>query len=166
MKAVTVRETKTQLEMANRNVIGALCGLCGLWLAATCGLAQNYSIDWSTIDGGGGTSTGGVYTVSGTIGQPDAGAMSGGTYTLQGGFWGLIAAIQTPGAPLLTITHTTTNAVVVSWPSTATGFTLQTNTSLATASWGNSATTPSDNGSNKFIIVNPPVGNRFFRLVK
>ena len=38
---------------------------------------QSYSIDWSTIDGGGGTSTGGVYTVSGTIGQPDAGTMSG-----------------------------------------------------------------------------------------
>ena len=29
--------------------------------------AQSYSIDWFTIDGGGGTSTGGVYSVSGTI---------------------------------------------------------------------------------------------------
>ncbi|MFN3409754.1 MAG: hypothetical protein ACK45B_12210, partial [Limisphaerales bacterium] len=34
-------------------------------------LAQ-YSIPWQTIDGGGGTSTGGVYRVTGTIGQPDA----------------------------------------------------------------------------------------------
>jgi hypothetical protein len=41
--------------------------------------AQTYSIDWSTVDGGG-TSTGGVYSVSGTLGQPDAGAMSGGDY--------------------------------------------------------------------------------------
>jgi hypothetical protein len=32
--------------------------------------AQSYSIDWFTIDGGGGTSTG-VYSVSGTIGQQD-----------------------------------------------------------------------------------------------
>ena len=40
--------------------------------------AQTYALDWSTIDGGGGTSTGGVYAVSGTIGQPDAGRMSGG----------------------------------------------------------------------------------------
>jgi len=31
------------------------------------------SIDWHTIDGGGGTSSGGVYSVVGTIGQPDAG---------------------------------------------------------------------------------------------
>ena len=35
--------------------------------------ALDYAIDWHTIDGGGGTSTGGVYAVSGTIGQPDAG---------------------------------------------------------------------------------------------
>src|SRR5260370_6126541 len=47
--------------------------------------AQNYSIDWFTIDGGGGTSTGGVYSVSGTIGQPDAGHLSGGQHTLDAG---------------------------------------------------------------------------------
>jgi len=28
------------------------------------------AIQWSTIDGGGGTSSGGAYTLSGTIGQP------------------------------------------------------------------------------------------------
>ena len=66
--------------------------------------AQQYLIDWSTIDGGGGTSTGGVFTVSGTIAQPAAGQMSSGEFTLVGGFWGLIAPIQTPGAPPLTTT--------------------------------------------------------------
>src|SRR6266700_6414626 len=97
--------------------------------------AQNYSIDWFTIDGGGGTSTGGVYTVSGTIGQPDAGKLSGGNYTLDGGFWGIIA-IQTPGAPTLTITRTTTNTVLISWPSPSTGFTLQQNTnSVSSVNW-------------------------------
>ena len=128
--------------------------------------AQNYSIDWSTIDGGGGTSTGGTYSVTGTVGQPDVGQMAGGNYALAGGFWGLLAAVQTPGAPVLTLTRTTTNTVLVSWPASATGFNLQTNTTLATASWGSSAMTPADDGTNKFIIVNPPVGNRFFRLVK
>ena len=47
----------------------------------------DYEISWSTIDGGGGTSTGGPYTLTGTIGQPDAGEMSGGDYKLSGGFW-------------------------------------------------------------------------------
>src|SRR2546421_11850333 len=89
--------------------------------------AQNYSIDWFTIDGGGGTSTGGVYSVSGTIGQPDAGHMSGGNYTIDGGFWGIIAAVQTPGAPLLRIFLTATNTAVVAWPSSSTGFSLQQN---------------------------------------
>ena len=46
--------------------------------------AQSYSIDWFTIDGGG-TSTGGVHSVSGTISQPDAGRMSGGSYAIDGG---------------------------------------------------------------------------------
>ena len=50
--------------------------------------AQSYSIDWYKIAGGGGTSTGAIYTVTGTIGQPDAGgAMTGGNYSLTGGFW-------------------------------------------------------------------------------
>lgn len=53
--------------------------------------AQSYTITWGTVDGGGGTSTGGGYTLSGTIGQPDAGGLSGGSYTLIGGFWGIDA---------------------------------------------------------------------------
>jgi hypothetical protein len=63
--------------------------------------AQNFKLDWSTVAGGGGTSTGGVYAITGTIGQAEAGVMSGGNYTLVGGFWGIIAAVQTPGAPYL-----------------------------------------------------------------
>ncbi len=49
-----------------------------------------YDLTWNTIDGGGGMfSTGGPYSLGGTIGQPDAGTMSGGAYTLSGGFWGI-----------------------------------------------------------------------------
>ena len=49
----------------------------------------DYSIDWWTIDSGGEMwTTGGTYELSGTIGQPDAGAvMTGGTFELVGGFW-------------------------------------------------------------------------------
>lgn len=65
--------------------LGFVFGL--LALVATTSRAQNFTIDWFTIDGGGGTSTGGIYSVSGTIGQPDAGTLSGGVYTLNGGFW-------------------------------------------------------------------------------
>src|SRR5277367_4334912 len=104
--------------------------LFGLLLPAL-GQAQTYSIDWHKIAGGGGTSTGTngatVYAVSGTIGQHDAStAMSGGNYSLTGGFWSLISVVQTPGAPFLTITQSTGSATV-SWPSPSTGYYLQTN---------------------------------------
>ncbi len=52
--------------------------------------AQSYSIDSFTIAGGGGISSGGAFSVSGTVGQPDAGTMSGGSYSLAGGFWDVI----------------------------------------------------------------------------
>jgi hypothetical protein len=108
-----------------------------------------------------------VYSVTGTIGQPDAGAMSGGNYTLQGGFWGVIAAVQTPGAPLLSIIRTTTNTVAVFWPSPSTGFTLQQNTNgLSSVNWSNVTSGLLDDGTTKTLIVNPPTGNRFYRLSK
>ena len=48
-----------------------------------------YDLTWYTIDGGGATfSTGGSYSLGGTIGQADAGVLSGGSYQLNGGFWG------------------------------------------------------------------------------
>jgi hypothetical protein len=60
-------------------------------LAAAWGAwaAEDYDLSWWTVDAGGQTfSTGGGYTLGGTIGQPDAGALSGGDYVLGGGFWG------------------------------------------------------------------------------
>jgi hypothetical protein len=84
-------------------------------LAATAAWAQNYAIDWYSIDGGGGTSSGGNYTLTGTIGQPDAGTLTGGNYTLTGGFMSIVTAIQTPGGPLLRVTRVGNN-VVISWP--------------------------------------------------
>src|SRR5436305_10351087 len=90
--------------------------------SSTSMFAQSYSIDWFTIDGGGGTSTGGVYSVSGTIGQPDAGKMSGGNFSLDGGFWSIVA-LQTPGGPTLFVQRTG-SAVRVYWPLSATDFIL------------------------------------------
>lgn len=146
-----------------------LRSLLGFLLSALCfcASAQSYSIDWYTIDGGGGTSTGGVYSVTGTIGQPDAGTMSGGNFMLQGGFWGIISAVQTPGAPLLSIFHTTTNTVAVIWPSPSAGWNLQVNTnSVDSLNWSNVSSGIGDNGTTKTLIVNPPTGNRFYRLFR
>jgi hypothetical protein len=61
----------------------------------------SYTLDWSTIDGGGGTSGNGSLSLSGTIGQPDAGIVSGGTYTVSGGFWAGAQASYRLRLPLL-----------------------------------------------------------------
>jgi len=47
----------------------------------------SYQIPWHSIDSGGGTSSGGQYVLTGTIGQPDAAYSAGGNYELLGGFW-------------------------------------------------------------------------------
>ncbi len=49
--------------------------------------AQPYSIDSFTIDGGGARLTGSTYTLSGTVGQPDTGVLTGTSFSISGGFW-------------------------------------------------------------------------------
>lgn len=133
--------------------------------AASIVNAQNYSVDWFKIAGGGGLSSGGAYSLSGTVGQPDAGTLTGGNYTLAGGFWSIITAIQEPGAPLLTVTRSN-NFSVISWPSSSTGFVLQENTNLGTTNWITSAQTTSTNNGQVSVVAPATVGYKFFRLKK
>lgn len=130
-------------------------------LSSTC--AQTYAINWHTIDGGGGTSTGGVYSVSGTIGQPDASqqTMFGGNYSLTGGFWALYA-VQTPGAPTLTIVPAGPGQATISWsPSTDTNWVLEESLSLSSAAW-----TKSPSGSTNPVVISATLPAMFYRLFK
>ncbi len=126
--------------------------LCSLfWLAAITGSVGR---------------AGGTYAVSGTIGQHDAGgAMSGGNYSLTGGFWALISVVQTPGLPLLTITlNPQLSTVTVSWPNTGSCTLQQNNNLTVSAGWTTSGyTITTSNGTNS-ITITPPTGNLFFRL--
>jgi hypothetical protein len=151
----------TARAIARRNV--AL--LSSLLLLSTAS-AQDYSIDWFTIDGGGGASGGGMFHLSGTVGQPDAApqAMTGGAFSLTGGFWSLFA-VQTPGAPLLTIRSAGANSVIVEWPSNSPGFALQQSAGV-NGGWAIVPQLVSDNGATKSVTVSPAAGNRFYRLFK
>ena len=73
----------------------------------------DYDLDWSTIDGGGGVSSGGQYLVRGTIGQPDAAYSEGGNYEVLGGFW--------PGEPLCTVNFEDFANFAQYWLETGTG---------------------------------------------
>jgi hypothetical protein len=124
----------------------------------------NYSIPWHTIAGGGGTSSGGNYTVSGTIGQHSTATMSGGAYSLTGGFWSIIAAIQTPGSPLLTVTLAGKQATI-SWAAPATGdFVLEQSAGLHAGGWAVSPMTVSTNNGVVSVTVPAGSGYQFFRL--
>ena len=132
-----------------------------LLLGLSVALAQ-YSIDWHTIDGGGGTSTGGVYSVSGTIGQPDAGGpLTNGQYSVTGGFWVLPQAVQVVGAPTLTIAPATPGNATISWAPNPPGFMLQEAWSLSPANWTNSAS-----GATNPITVPATAPTKFYRLFK
>ena len=97
----------------------------------------DYDISWHTVDGGGGVSSGGEYTLAGSIGQPDPGVSEGGDYVLSGGFlpgshgcvvgmtdlrglWpsGLIRASVLP--VMLTAVKGLISATSASWPTTGT----------------------------------------------
>jgi hypothetical protein len=131
------------------------CAVCSTALA-------QFSIDWFTVDGGGGTSTGGVYSVSGTIGQPDAGVpMTNGQYSVTGGFWALPTAIQVIGAPRLTIVPAGAGLAAISWTPNTPGFVLQETLSLSPTNWVNSAS-----GATNPIIVPATLPTKFFRVFK
>ena len=152
------------------NRLHSLCVGC-LVLIPILARAQAYDLNWSTIDGGGGTCTAGVYTVTGTIGQPDAGRLNSSDFTIDGGFWSIVAAIQEPGAPKLSVRFTQTNTVVVSWPVTWPGFVLLENPDANTTNWVKVATQPvivatGESTADKQVVVASPIGKRFYRLRK
>lgn len=138
--------------------------ILSLLLAAVPARAQ-YAIDWFTLDGGSGQSSGGAYTLNGTIGQPDAATSSGGAYTLHGGFWGAFAVVQTEGAPLLRIRQNGTS-VTLAWSDPSSGYQLQESPSLAAPNWSdvNTVATIVNDERQLNQALNP--GARFYRLRK
>jgi hypothetical protein len=101
-----------------------------LMLVATA-LAQSggsYTLEWFSVDGGGGTSSGGAFVLHGIAGQPDAGASSGSSFAITGGY---LAVSLTSGqtttstatvtsSPTFTATHTKTATRTFTPSSTAT----------------------------------------------
>ncbi len=147
-------KTGSQTFAMGASALTLLC--CALTVSA-----QNFAIDWFTIAGGGGTSTGGVYSVSGTIGPPDAGASSGGNFSLIGGFWALPIAVQAVGAPLLTIVPAAPGQATLSWTPATPGFLLQETLSLSPTNWMNAVS-----GATNPIIVPAVLPTKFYRLRK
>ena len=131
----------------------ALCGLPNVSRA-------DYSIIWSTIAGGGDTSTGGAYSLTGTIGQSDTGAMSGPNYAIAGGFWSM------PEGPILSIHRNSPTDLMISWPSYWGGYQLQQTPALGQPQWTDVSSAPVVVVLQSQASVSPTIGNQFYRLKK
>lgn len=134
-----------------------------LVLALALHAQAQFTIDWFTLDGGGGQSSGGAYTLNGTIGQPDAAVSSGGNYALHGGFWAAFAVVPAVDAPALRILQSGPN-VTLAWPNPSTGFQLQESPSLTMPNWTDVNTSPGVVGDEKQVTAPLQPGARFFRL--
>ena len=138
--------------------------LAGVLLSTAAVLAQGggtYAVTRFTIGGGGGTSTGGPFSVNGTIGQWDAGApINGGVFTVTGGFWALQGD---SGLPRLSIRLADGNSVVLSWPNPSIGYQLE--QSSATG-WTEVTQTPGITAGHKEVTLPIDAPYRFFRLRK
>jgi hypothetical protein len=132
-----------------------------------------YTLDWWSVDGGGTSSTGGSYSLGGTIGQPDAGTSSGGTYTLEGGFWAGNSAVTVDIVPPMVTSSIRTNPnptaatsvnFLITFSESVTGVTTN-DFSLTTSGVSSPAVSGiSGTGSVYTVTVNTGNGNGTIRL--
>ncbi len=119
------------------------------WTFARGQAADAFRLDWISIDAGGGTARGGTFELNATLGQPDAGEVSGGSFTLKAGFWPGPAAVPVVAKPVLSAGRIG-ESLVLAWPMAAGAFTLERSRDLA------------DPSTWQILPVNPqPVGNEF-----
>jgi hypothetical protein len=140
-----------------------------LWGAdprATTAGQPSFAIDWCTVDAGGGTATNSSFSISTTIGQPDAGTFTGSSHTIHGGFWGVVAVVQIPDAPTLEI-GVAGNSIILMWPLEETGFEVEEISSLGQpAGWTGIPPPYETNATHNFYIVPLTTGNKYYRLNK
>ena len=128
--------------------------------------AQIDPVSWWTVDGGGATSTGNIYSITGTIGQPDAGVLSGGNFTLEGGFW--CSAWLEPETEAPSIWYARLPAAVrLSWAPSASGSVLEHARRLTAPIPWDKLDQPYFTNANEIYVVVPISGqSQFYRLRK
>lgn len=147
----------------NKNILIAFATTLALGVHAQSG--GSFAIISSTIDGGG-TSRGGQFVLSGTIGQPDAAPQlvsTNGRFQLEPGFRSGVIVLQTPGAPLLKIRLVTTELAVISWPVGVTGFVLEACPDLGSGVWTPVNDSVVDTATEHTVNISA-VGNGCYRL--
>jgi hypothetical protein len=128
--------------------------------------AQSCEIDWFTVDGGGGTSSDGVFEVTGTLGQPDAGSINIPGYEIAGGFWNDSEVVLVPGVALLTITLAANTTVIIAWPASGSGWVLQESSTMGGGTWTPVTALPVQVGANLQVTMPAVAKKTFYRLAQ
>jgi hypothetical protein len=86
-----------RVRTGTRILLGTLC-VGAVLLGPLAATSADFVLNWWTISAGGGTSSSATFTLSATLGQPVAGVpMTGGGFTVTGGFWAPPAPVLHPG---------------------------------------------------------------------
>src|SRR5687767_1832663 len=108
-------------EIRNAGPAWSLLAIFGLVIGFALSLAalpaQDFAIARSAVGNGGGISSGGDFTLAGTIGQPAVGRPAGGDFQLGGGFWNEVS-LPLPGGATLALRRVG-NQIIISWPAGA-----------------------------------------------
>ncbi len=138
--------------------------LLASWSMGSQTMAQNYSLEWFSLNSAAAESSGGTFWIDGAAGLVVIGRLTADKYSLDAGSLALIALPQSTTGPLLRATLSATNTIVLAWPTAANGFRLQQNSNASNANW-------TDVGSSTFVVGSEnqavlPISGRskFFRL--
>lgn len=146
-----------------RSKLTAAFTLAALAILPSAICAEAFRLDWSTVDGGGGISRGGEFSLAGTIGQADAAVARSGGFMVESGYWQGMSIEQTPGAPVLKIRLAPGGQVVLAWPLSTTGFVLE-QTSTIGATWTTTLRPVLDTATEHTVTVPASGPLRCYRL--
>ncbi len=127
----------------------------------------DFAVDQGVMSSGGGTSTNAVFSITGTLGQPDAGArLMGGVFAVEGGFWGAVTLLQTPGVPPLSLQLLKASSTLFfSWPVTGETYVLESSPVVGpAAAWIPVSASVQPGAQYRFVLLPQQPGQRYFRL--
>ena len=126
----------------------------------------DFAVGQGVMSSGGGTSTNGTFSITGIIGQSDAGArLMGGVFAVEGGFWGAVTLLQTPGLPLSLQLLQASSTLVFSWPVTGETYVLESSPVVGpAAAWIPVSALVESGAQYRFVLLPQQPGQRYFRL--
>lgn len=137
------------------------CAGIGLLVASSA--VADYAVDWFKVSSGGGSSQGGDYSLSGTVGQTGIGTISASNFAIEGGFWGLAPRSFAPQPPTLFI-RISTNQVVISWVASVGQFVLEQSGTVDASEWTPVSAPSTQVGARWLITIPLSPESRFYRL--